>query len=131
MIGWNVDINGVGFKGTTGPPCRIYLPTISFTSNYLKDIAISPQYSLKYNDYYADTELNVKQGSSVSRLFNTNLTRPRILYIFPFLAQSNFVDAAPVNNRVYPSSLTSPFQTCGFSPDEIEHHKYVHDLQRK
>ena len=111
MIGWNVDINGVGFKGTTGPPCRIHLPTLSFTSDYLKDIANAPQYSLKYNDYYVDTELNVKQGSSPSRLFNTNLTRPRILYIFPFLSQSNYIDATPANNRVYPSSLTSPLSS--------------------
>jgi hypothetical protein len=112
MIGWNVDINGVGFKGTTGPPCRIHLPTLSFTSEYLQDIARAPQYSLKYNDYYADTELNVKQGSSVSRLFNTNLTRPRILYIIPFLAQSNITDTGtPANTRIYPSALTSPLSS--------------------
>jgi hypothetical protein len=105
MIGWNVDINGVGFKGTTGPPCRIHLPTISFTSNYLKDIAISPQCSLRYNDYYVDSDLNQKQGSNVSRLFNTNLTRPRILYVIPFLAQS------VVATKVYPAALTSPLSS--------------------
>jgi hypothetical protein len=109
MIGWNVDINGVGFKGSTGPPCRIHLPTLSFTSEYLQDIAKAPQYSLKYNDYYADTDLNVKQGSSISRLFNTNLTRPRT--IFPFLAQSNYIDATPANNRIYPSCLTNPLSS--------------------
>jgi hypothetical protein len=84
----------------TYPAYRIHLPTISFTSDYIKVIANAPQYSLKYNDYYVDTDLNQKQaGGTVSRLFNTQLTRPRILYIIPFLAQSNFVDAGtPVHH---------------------------------
>ena len=87
--------------------CRIHVPTISFTSDYIKDIASSPQYSLKYNDYYVDTDLNQKQGSTVSRLFNTQLTRARILYIIPFLAQSTVV------GKTYPSALTSPFSSAG------------------
>ena len=74
MIGWNVDITSVDYKGSTGPPCRIHLPTLSFTSDYIKDIANAPQYSLKYNDYYVDTDLNQKQGTNISRLLNTNLT---------------------------------------------------------
>ena len=85
--------------------CRIHVPTISFTSDYIKDIANSPQYSLKFNDYYVDSDLNQKQGSTVSRLFNTQLTRARILYIIPFLAQST------VAGKTYPSALTSPFSS--------------------
>jgi hypothetical protein len=58
MIGWNVDIAGVDYKGSIAPQCRIHVPTISFTSDYLKDIAQNPQYSLKYNDFYVDIDLN-------------------------------------------------------------------------
>ena len=105
MIGWNVDITSVDYKGSTGPPCRIHLPTLSFTSDYIKDIANAPQYSLKYNDYYVDTDLNQKQGTNISRLFNTNLTRPRILYVIPFLAQSVTV------GKAYPAALTSPLSS--------------------
>jgi hypothetical protein len=88
LIGWTTTNLGsglnAGFDGMPAPACRIHLPTISFTSDYLKDIAKAPQYSLKYNDYYVDTDLGKKQGELISRLFNTNLTRPRTLYIIPF-----------------------------------------------
>jgi hypothetical protein len=106
IIGWNTDGLTVGniFKGTTGNPCRIHLPTISFTSDYIKDIASAPQYSLKYNDYYVDSELNLTHGSTPSRLFNCNLSRPRTLYIIPFLASK------PGTNY-YPSALTSPLSS--------------------
>jgi hypothetical protein len=47
-----------------------HLPTISFTSDYLKDIANAQQYSLKYNDYYVDTDLKIVQkgGTEVDYL---------------------------------------------------------------
>jgi len=106
LIGWNVTEFVSDGPSITAPACRIHLPTLSFTSDYIKDIASSPQYSLKYNDYYVDTELKVIQkGGSVSRLFNTQLTRPRILYIIPFLAQSTVV------GNIYPSCLTSPLSS--------------------
>ena len=61
---------------------------------------------LKYNDYYVDTDLKIKQNNgTASRLFNTQLTRPRILYIIPFLAQS------VETNKVYPAALTSPLSS--------------------
>jgi hypothetical protein len=103
-IGWNTDNLTVGnvFKGTTGNPCRIHLPTLSFTSDYIKDIATAPQHSLKYNDYYVDSELNLKHDSTPSRLFNCNLSRPRTLYIIPFLA---------AKSGSYPSALTSPLSS--------------------
>jgi hypothetical protein len=107
FIGWTVDNLGLsitGFSSPTAPPCRIHLPTISFTSDYIKDIANAPQYSLKYNDYYVDTDLAKKQTETISRLFNTQLTRPRILYIIPFLAQSTVTNT-------YPSCLTSPLSS--------------------
>jgi hypothetical protein len=104
IIGWNTDGLTVGnaFKGTTGNPCRIHLPTISFTSDYIKDIATAPQYSLKYNDYYVDSELNLTHASTPSRLFNCNLSRPRTLYIIPFLNSKS---------GSYPSALTSPLSS--------------------
>ena len=100
--GMSVNANTVAASNSI---CRIHVPTISFTSDYIKDIASAPQYSLKYNDYYVDSDLNQKQGSTVSRLFNTQLTRARILYIIPFLAQSTVV------GKTYPSALTSPFSS--------------------
>jgi hypothetical protein len=109
LIGWTTTNLGsglnAGFDGMPAPACRIHLPTISFTSDYLKDIANAPQYSLKYNDYYVDTDLSKKQGETVSRLFNTQLTRPRTLYIIPFLAQSTVV------GNIYPSCLISPLSS--------------------
>jgi hypothetical protein len=107
FIGWTVDNLGLSianFSSPTAPACRIHLPTISFTSDYIKDIANAPQYSLKYNDYYVDTDLNKRQTETISRLFNTQLTRPRILYIIPFLAQSTVTNT-------YPSALTSPLSS--------------------
>ena len=73
--GMSLNANNVAASNSI---CRIHVPTISFTSDYIKDIANSPQYSLKYNDYYVDSDLNQKQGSTVSRLFNTQLIRARI-----------------------------------------------------
>ena len=112
IIGWSTDNLGTGLNagtsGITAPACRIHLPTISFTSDYIKDIASAPQYSLKYNDYYVDTDLAKKQGEGISRLFNTQLTRPRILYIIPFLAQSTVTN-------IYPSCLTSPLSSSGIT----------------
>jgi hypothetical protein len=111
FIGWTTDNLGLsitGFTGTTVPACRIHLPTISFTGDYIRDIAEKPQYSLKYNDYYVDTDLAKKQTETISRLFNTQLTRPRILYIIPFLAQSTVTNT-------YPSALTSPLSSSPIS----------------
>ena len=109
LIGWSTDNLGsglnAGFNGQTAPACRIHLPTISFTSDYIKDIATAPQYSLKYNDYYVDTDLKQTQnGGNVSRLFNTQLTRPRILYIIPFLSQNTTTTGTTL--LPYPSALT-------------------------
>jgi len=105
LIGWNITDFVSGGPSQTAPACRLHIPTISFTSDYIKDIANSPQYSLKYHDYYVDTELKVVQkGGSSSRLFNTQLTRPRILYIIPFLAQS-------LGTNTYPSCLLSPLSS--------------------
>jgi hypothetical protein len=111
QIGWDLP-SGSGmvlnnaYTGQSNIQCRIHLPTLSFTSDYIKDIASAPQYSLKYNDYYVDTDLKIKQNSgTASRLFNTQLTRPRILYIIPFLAQS------VETNKVYPAALTSPLSS--------------------
>ena len=105
LIGWNVTgllAGSPSFSGTPGNACRIHVPAISFTSDYIKDIANAPQYSLKYNDYYVDSELNVKHDQTPSRLFNCNLSRPRTLYIIPFLA---------AKSGTYPSALTSPFSS--------------------
>jgi hypothetical protein len=78
-IGWS---NGNG----SAPPCRIYMPAINFTAPYIKQIISHPQYTLKYNDYYIDYDISKKQGDSVSRLFNVQLSKVRKLYIMPFLS---------------------------------------------
>ena len=130
LIGWTTSDFVSGGPSMTAPACRIHLPTISFTSEYIKDIAQNPQYSLKYNDYYVDSDLNQKQfGGTVSRLFNTQLTRPRILYIIPFLAQSNVVAATnpETNNRVYPAALTSPLSSAPITctPCRLKNFQYT------
>jgi hypothetical protein len=58
---------------------------------------------LKYNDYYVDYDTNLKQSSSVSRLFNSQISRPRYLYILPFLSAHT--------TNVYPSALASPLSS--------------------
>ena len=69
--------------------CRIHVPTISFTSDYFKDIANAPQYSLKYNDYYADTDSDLKQGTTVSRLFNTQINKSAYIIYYTIFGTIN------------------------------------------
>jgi hypothetical protein len=77
---------------TSGNPVRIYLPSVSYTNDYIKQIVQNPQYSLKYLDYYIDSDLNKgTQGTTISRLFNVQLSRVRNLYIIPFLSGSGTV----------------------------------------
>ena len=62
-IGWlNVGSGFPAITGqTSGNPCRIYLPSVNYNNDYIKDIVQNPQYSLKYMDYYIDSDLNKVQ----------------------------------------------------------------------
>jgi hypothetical protein len=104
-IGW---LNTTGqlatvFTGSTGNPVRIFLPAITYTNSYIKSIVEKPFYSLKYNDYYVDSDLNKSQNSQVSRLFNVQLSRVRNLYIIPFLSSPD--------DGAYPSPFNSPLSS--------------------
>ncbi len=49
-IGWDNQTGQLKteFAGTTGNPCRIFIPSVSYTNVYIKSIITHPQYSLKY-----------------------------------------------------------------------------------
>ncbi len=80
-IGWSNttgQLAGTGqYPGSVGNPVRIFLPAINYNNDYIKDIVQNPQYSLKYMDYYVDSDLGKVQGTQVSRLFNVQLSRVR------------------------------------------------------
>jgi hypothetical protein len=109
-IGWGNTLNLTG--GTLGNiswgnanPCRIYLPSINFNNSYIKQIVQNPQHSLKYLDYYVDIDEGKEQGSSISRLFNVQLSRVRTLYIIPFLSGSGTVPS-PFNSPISSAPIT-------------------------
>jgi hypothetical protein len=56
-------------------------------------------YSLKYEDFYVDIDEKKDQGTSVSRLFNVQLSRCRYLFIIPFLSSSATVPS-PFNSPI-------------------------------
>jgi hypothetical protein len=94
------------FQGSTGNPVRIFLPSVNFNNDYIKQIIQNPQYSLKYIDYYVDSDLNKSQGSSLSRLFNIQLSRVRNLYIIPFLSSPTNAFPSPVNSPISSAPIT-------------------------
>ena len=106
-IGWQNQTGqlATNFPGTTGNPVRIFLPAVNYNNEYIKDIVQNPQYSLKYTDYYVDSDLNKLQGSQVSRLFNVQLSRVRNLYIIPFLSSSTTVPS-PFNSPISSAPIT-------------------------
>jgi len=94
------------FQGSTGNPVRIFLPSVSFNNSYIKEIIQQPQYSLKYTDFYVDSDLNKSQGSSISRLFNVQLSRVRNLYIIPFLSSPTNAFPSPTNSPITSAPIT-------------------------
>ena len=108
-IGWDNQTGQLKteFPGTSSNPCRIFIPAVSYTNEYIKQIVQNPQYSLKYMDYYVDSDLNKQQGSSISRLFNVQLSRVRNLYIIPFLSSPTGAFPSPTN-----SPISSAPNTC-------------------
>jgi len=105
-IGWS-NVTGqltAQFAGSAGNPCRIYLPSVNFNNDYIKQIIQQPQYSLKYEDYYVDMDEGKVQGSSVSRLFNVQLSRVKCLYIIPFLSGGAF--PSPFNSPISSAPIT-------------------------
>jgi hypothetical protein len=106
-IGWS-NVTGqlrTQFEGSVGNPCRIYLPSVNYNNDYIKQIIQQPQYSLKYLDYYVDIDEGRSQNSSVSRLFNVQLSRVRNLYIIPFLSGSATVPS-PFNSPISSAPIT-------------------------
>jgi hypothetical protein len=106
-IGWDNNTGQLKtqFGGTPGAPCRIYLPAINYNNDYIKQIVQNPQYSLKYMDYYIDMDEGKEQGSTISRLFNVQLSRVRTLYIIPFLNGSATVPS-PFNSPISSAPIT-------------------------
>ena len=107
-IGWgnqlNLTLTGASWGNSN--PVRIYLPSVNFNNDYIKQIIQQPQYSLKYEDYYVDIDEKKDQGSSVSRLFNVQLSRVRNLYIIPFLSHTATIPS-PFNSPISSAPITS------------------------
>ena len=104
-IGWY----GNGSNTSSAPACRLYIPMVSYTSAYMKDIIAHPMYSLKYNDYYIDIDEKKTQGSTITKLFNSTVSKARILYIIPFLSsQAAVYNGGNLATAAYPSSVLSP-----------------------
>jgi hypothetical protein len=105
-IGW---LNAATFPAITGQisgnACRIYLPSVNYNSDYIKSIIQNTTYSLKYMDYYVDSDLNKAQGTNISRLFNVQLSRVRNLYIIPFLSGSATIPS-PFNSVISSAPIT-------------------------
>jgi hypothetical protein len=91
-IGWY----GNGGITANAQACRLYIPMVSYTSDYMQDIIAHPMYSLKYNDYYIDIDEKKLQNNTITKLFNSTVAKARILYIIPFLSSS----------ATYPSTLS-------------------------
>ena len=110
-IGWKNETGQLAtpFPGSTGNPVRIFLPSVNYNNDYIKDIVQHPQYSLKYMDYYVDSDLNRTASgatsSQISRLFNVQLSRVRNLYIIPFLSSSATVPS-PFNSPISSAPIT-------------------------
>jgi hypothetical protein len=101
----------IGYNGSsTNVPCRIWVPSINYTPNYSKMILSQPSFRILYEDYYVDQILKIQGGAQVSRLFNVQLSRPRVMYIIPFFASSSM--ANPVNLSPYQQCLSSAPNTC-------------------
>jgi len=107
-IGWKNETGQLttNFPGSSGNPCRIFIPAVNFNNEYIKDIVQNPQYSLKYLDYYVDSDLGKSQNSSISRLFNVQLSRVRNLYIIPFLSSSATIPS-PFNSPISSAPITA------------------------
>jgi hypothetical protein len=93
------------YPGSTGNPCRIYLPSVTYNNSYIKEIIQQPQYSLRYEDYYVDIDEGKVQGGNVSRLFNVQLSRVRNLYIISYLSGSATVPS-PFNSPISSAPIT-------------------------
>jgi len=106
-IGWKNETGQLAaFQGSTGNPVRIFLPSVNYNNDYIKQIIQQPQYSLKYTDFYVDSDLNKSQGSSISRLFNVQLSRVRNLYIIPFLSSPTNAFPSPTNSPISSAPIT-------------------------
>ena len=115
-IGWGNQYNStLAANWGNSNPCRIYLPAISYNNDYIKRIVEKPFYSLKYSDFYVDSDLNKEQGGQVTRLFNVQLSRVRNLYIIPYLSSSETVPS-PFNSPISSGPITcSPCRLKNFN----------------
>jgi hypothetical protein len=84
QIGWGAGANAPSF------PCRIYIPAVTYSGDTLTSILRNPEMKLLCNDMYLDTTIQGVQGQyQVSRPIPIALSRPRKIYILPFLSTQN------------------------------------------
>jgi len=118
--GNNVTLNASGVpQGSTVIPCRIFVPQINLTPSYSKMLLDSPIKTILYEDYYVDSIRNiVSTGTTqVQRLFNTQLSKVRNLYILPYLSSKA---NAPVSYQSILSSAPNTVSLCRLSNFNIQ-----------
>lgn len=90
----------IGWSGSL--PCRIYVPTVVLNP----EISISSKpFRILYNDFYVDEILGVQGSKQKTRQFPMTVSRPRTLYIIPFLSKTGVT-------LPYQSPLSSAPTTC-------------------
>ena len=136
QIGYNIPSGG-----SPQFPCRLHIPMVTYHPDYAQTIIKQPAFKMLYRDYFVDTITSVQQGSNVSRLYNVQLSRPRTMYIVPFLSASNLGSAVKSAQVVPYQSLTSSAPTtcspcklrnfqlmCGGSPMFITPLQFGHEF---
>ena len=85
------------------------MPTINYTPLYADHLLKLPDYKILYNDYYVDTILGIGPSIQTSRLYSCQLSRPRTMYILPYIStlQGLVGGVGTLTNQPY----TSPFSS--------------------
>ena len=101
-----------GSSTATIQPCRLWVPMITFNPSYTNSIMRNPVYKMLYRDFYVDTIEKVDAGKSVSRLYSIQISRPRTMYIIPFLSTINTTAANAATTYPYQMLTSSAPTTC-------------------
>lgn len=106
-IGYNITNNA-----NPGQPCRMWIPMITYNPAYTQQIVRQPVFKMLYNDYYVDTILGIPQSQSVSRLYSIQISRPRTIYIIPFISSTTITGGITATCPPYQQLTSSAPTTC-------------------
>lgn len=112
LIGWVDDVTAITANGgrivSQAYPCRLVVPSYSYTPDYSDSILSEPIKRVSFLDWAVDLREGVQGGSDVRYNLGNQLTRVRSLYILPFFA-NRYNNANP---NITPA-LQSPFSSAG------------------